>query len=175
MAATTDRSRFTTEKVDVDHEVHDCQAIAANSQGLIGKSSSLFVGVFQSIGIVLCTPSSSPTQPLSLYIHPLFTGSFFLSFLRSFSRPQSATKHIDRVIIIAVRVVVVQVCKRCVCVRLVVVFVGGVALGQRRNERNLWLTIGRPLPGIIRLARLEGGLLHHLGITVNVLDRTTSR
>ena len=42
MAATADRSRFTTEKVDIDH---DCQAIAANSQGLIGKSSnfSLFV------------------------------------------------------------------------------------------------------------------------------------
>lgn len=37
MAATVDRSRFTTEKVDIDH---DCQAIAANSQGLIGKSSS---------------------------------------------------------------------------------------------------------------------------------------
>ena len=40
MAATADRTRFTTEKVDVDHE-HDCQAIAANSQGLIGKSSLL--------------------------------------------------------------------------------------------------------------------------------------
>jgi hypothetical protein len=39
MAATADRSRFTTEKVDIDH---DCQAIAANSQGLIGKSSPFF-------------------------------------------------------------------------------------------------------------------------------------
>lgn len=48
MATTADRSRFTTEKVDVDHE-HDCQAIAANSQGLIGKSSltgSLTIGHF---------------------------------------------------------------------------------------------------------------------------------
>lgn len=41
MATTVDRSRFTTEKVDVDHE-HDCQAIAANSQGIIGKSSWTF-------------------------------------------------------------------------------------------------------------------------------------
>jgi hypothetical protein len=42
MAATADRSRFTTEKVDIDH---DCQAIAANSQGLIGKSSNFFLFV----------------------------------------------------------------------------------------------------------------------------------
>ena len=44
-----DRSRFTTEKVEVvavsaagatEPTGHDCQAIAANSQGLTGKSSS---------------------------------------------------------------------------------------------------------------------------------------
>lgn len=54
MAATADRSRFTTEKVDIDH---DCQAIASNSQGLIGKSS--------------CISSLSVCVPLVIYAYTI--------------------------------------------------------------------------------------------------------
>ncbi len=71
MAATADRSRFTTEKVDVDHE-HDCQAIAANSQGLIGKSSlpriflSLSLLSFVFLFSLLPTPYTIRARPQSL-------------------------------------------------------------------------------------------------------------
>ena len=61
MAATADRTRFTTEKVDVDHE-HDCQAIAANSQGLIGKSSLLaflFYFFLDPVAIAMADPRAA--------------------------------------------------------------------------------------------------------------------